>query len=80
MWRGCAPIAVFGLATGAVLAALAVIADVARPTTGRSFFVGAIILPYALFDLLGHPMLSVPGALNGLLSVGLDVVGLGALA
>jgi len=74
------PIIVFGLVTGAVLGALAVLADIARPTSGRSLFIGTILLPYALFDLLGHPMLSVPGALNGLLSIGLDAFGLGALA
>lgn len=74
------PVVLFSAVSGFALALLAVACDAMRPTRGRSFFLGAIILPWALFDLLGHPFLSVPGALNGILSTGLDVLGLGALA
>jgi len=74
------PIALFSLATGFALSFLAVLADVLRPMSGRSLFTGAIVLPWAIFDLLGHPAISVPGALGGLLSVSLQALGLGGLA
>jgi hypothetical protein len=74
------PIAIYAVVTGAVLAFLSVLSDALRPAGGRSFFMGIIILPWALFDLLGHPAISVPGLLGRVLSVGLDALGVGGLA
>ncbi len=74
------PLTAFGLVSGIVLGALAVASDAARPAGGRSLFLGLVILPWLVCSFLGHPLLSVPGALNGLLSTGLEVFGLGGLA
>jgi hypothetical protein len=75
-----AMLVVFGAITGVTMGVVSTLADRLRPNGGRGLFVAVVLVPWAALDMIGRSSFSLPGALGAVLSLGLDVIGMGRLS
>lgn len=71
--RGLLCAALFALSGGVVLGSAASLCERALFRRGRSLLLALVLVPWILADLVGRPGLSIPGALDALVSLTLGV-------
>lgn len=71
--RGLLAAGLFALSGGVVLGSAASLCERAALRRGRSLLFGLVLVPWILADLVGRPSLSIPGALDALVSLSLGV-------